>query len=185
MKSLEEQMQGWATYDDVAPWVQEAASLLATVPGCELTHIAGYMQKSVEYTKLALSHWLVKQHIASLKFQVAKGQAEHVKGVSDNLTSIVERSVERIEELMPEASMKDAIAAAKFACEVHPNREFVKMEKREEKHTHTHHHSGALLDELKQRHLTAIKQPAIDVKAQVDDSLDEVAEAREFEEATA
>lgn len=155
-------MQEWKRLEDVDPWVQEAASLYATVAGASVDYVASYMGKSEKLVKAAFEHPVVKAYVQKLQFRVLQKQSE----LTEELSEIRSTSISRINECLPEASIKDAIAALKLSAEIHPDRAFVKMEKREEKHTHSHQVSGNLLEELKQRHLVAVK-PAIQVEAHV------------------
>lgn len=168
--ALADSMKEWKRIEDVDFWVQEAASLIATVPGANTKYVAAHMQKGEEQLKRALAHPVVKEHIARLEFEVIKARGAYVAGVTDTMTRVVEKSVQRIEECLPEASLKDAVAAARFACEVHPDSTFKKTERKEHNHTHQHYASGALLETLKQRNAAPIE-----IEAQVVDEEDDAA----------
>lgn len=161
--ALKDSMQNWQRMEDVDFWVQEAASLYATVPGASVEYVAAYLGRGKDMVKTAFSHPVVQAHIKSLEFQILKGQNQ----IAEDLTEIRSNSIDRIKELVPEASIKDTLAIAKFACEVHPDRKFVKLEKKQHDHQHTHRASNELLNTLKQRHLTATKP--IQIEAQVTD----------------
>jgi hypothetical protein len=158
--SIEQQEEKWKRIEDAPHWVREAASLLATVPGASIDYVAYYLGHTAKTLKTAVEQRVVQEHIKSLQFQVLKKRDEHVKGVTEDLTSIIEGSVKRLKECLPEATPKEAIAMARFACEVHPEHTFTKLERSEHKHEHQHHVSGAQINMLKERHLTA-KQPVV------------------------
>lgn len=170
VKRIDQSMGNWKTFADVDLWVQEAASLIATVPGANIEYVAAWMGKPVATMKQVLGHPVVKERIKTLEFGILQKQSQ----LTDDITQIRGDSVKRLKEIAPEASAKDAIAIAKFACEVHPDRAFVKMERKEHRHDHSHRATGDLLDSLKQRHLAASKP--IQIEAQVIDDEDEVGE---------
>lgn len=161
-------MRDWKRLEDVDPWVQEAASLFATVPGATTDLVAAYLARGKDQVKLALSHPVVKRHIESLQFQIIKARNDHFSKVKDKLTDIQEGAVDRMLDVLPEANAKEIVAIAKYVAEVHPDRLFVKMEKVDHKHEHTHRVTGVNIDELKQRHLAIASKPdPIEVEAEV------------------
>lgn len=175
--TLKKPVSEWKVLDDVDHWVREAASLYATVPGASEEYVAAYMNRPIATVKQAFASRPVQEYIRKLEFKVMQKRAE----LTEDLTEIRETSISRIKECLSEASLKDAIAAGKWASEVHPDRHLVKMEKREEKHTHNHHVTGNLIDELKQRHLAAVK-PVIQVEAEVIEPDDDNQQPEETEE---
>lgn len=176
VKKIDQSMEKWKTFSDVDLWVQEAASLFATVPGASAEYVAAYMGKPVATVKQAFSHPVVRERIKSLEFMILQKQSE----LTDDITQIRGDSVKRLKEVAPTASARDAIAIARFACEVHPDRAFVKMERTEHRHDHTHRATGDLLESLKQRHLSA-SQP-IQIEAQVIEDDEEPIEVQSTQE---
>jgi hypothetical protein len=148
-----ERIEEWREFADVDEWVKEAASLYATTPALKVEMIASYMEKPVEVVKTAFAHALVQQYINRLQADVVLKR----NGSANTLTEIRETAYEKILAMVKsgEVSLKDLTAVAKFASDYNPDREFTKMERREERITHTHQVSGHTLQALKERHMLA------------------------------
>lgn len=171
-----EETTTWEQLYQVPEWVKEAASLYATVPGLNTASLASYLNKSKELVEASLASKPVVQYIGELRIQIIRQR----KAPEEALTRMREVSYDQILEriLSGEMADKDLISAAKFSSDYHPDRHFTKMEKREERVTHEHRATGALMESLHKRHLEAIKPKQI-VGEVVDD--DEPQEAPHIE----
>ena len=155
----------WETFRDAPQWVQEAASLIATIPGATPEQVAAYLGHSPETMRRVMASPAIQARIRELEFKIIQRNS----ALTEELSALRVAAITRAREKLPEASVKEALDAAKFASDYHPDRLFVKVERREEKHTHEHQVSGKLLEEIKQRALTVSARPAITVDAEVID----------------
>jgi len=151
----------WDSWRDAPQWVQEAASLYATVPGLDFKTLATYMRRSPGMIKEVLEHPEIEARVKSLQLECIRKGSQ----LTEAMSSLREKAIERALEKLPEATMKEAIDVAKFASDYHPDRMLTKLERKEETVTHNHHVSGQLLDGLKQRHLTVVRSAPISVTA--------------------
>jgi hypothetical protein len=155
----------WQTLDDVPQWAQECASLIATVPGLRNEQIAAYLGRSKQVIEELLESAPIQDYIARLQLDIVRKRQDS----TEDMSNLRDKSIKRCLEVIEEADPKDAVAIAKFAADYHPDRAFVKMEKREERVTHTHKAGGALLAALKERHheLTNTKSAPIEIDCDV------------------
>jgi len=161
-----ERIEEWQEFADVDEWVKEAASLYATTPALKVEMIASYMSKPVDVLKACFAHPLVQQYINRLQADVVLKR----NGSANTLTEIRETAYEKILAMVKngEVSLKDLTAVAKFASDYNPDREFTKMERREERITHTHQVSGHVIAAMKERHMLACEpRQTIQVEAEV------------------
>lgn len=163
MKLVE--VESWSTISDAPPWVRECASLLATVPGLRTDAAARFIGRTKDAVEAALSSEVVQEYMSALQISIVQRRSETI----GKMTDLRERAINRCIEVIDEAEPKDAVAIAKMAMDYHPDRELVRMEKRQESVTHTHKVSGELLNTLKQRHLeiTNSANTPIEIEAEV------------------
>lgn len=150
----------WSDWREAPQWVQETASLYATIPGLDIKTLAAYMRRSPATVREVLDSPAIATRVKALQLECIRKGSQ----LTEKMTELRAKAVGRALEKLEEASIKEAIEVAKFASDYHPDRMMTKLERKEETVTHHHHASGQLLDTLKQRHLTVVKSAPIPVE---------------------
>ena len=153
MSTTAEQIANAQTITDLPPFWGEVASLAGTVPLVDAKILAGYFKRPKKEIEGILEHPLVQEHVEHLKSEVALRLSQETNTMTAARSLSIQLIHEHLQQYGSSMKVSELSNVLKMLNDYHPDRRYVKVEKREEHRVIEHKINEHALETLKQRAL--------------------------------
>lgn len=153
MSTTAEQIARAETITDLPPFWGEVASLAGTVPLVDAPILAGYFKRPKKEIETILAHPIVQEHVEHLKSEVALRLSQETNTMTAARSLAIKLIHDHLQQYGDGMKVSELSNVLKMLADYHPDRRYVKVEKREEHRVIEHKINEHALESLKQRAL--------------------------------
>jgi hypothetical protein len=153
MSTQAEQIATATCIEELPPFWGEIASLAGTVTGVDAKTLGGYFKRPKSQIEQILSHPIVQEHVEYLKSEIALRLSGEVSTLTEARSLAIQGIKDHLAEYGDSMKVSELLNVLKTISDYHPDRRFVKVEKREEHRVIEHTINAHALEELRGRAL--------------------------------